>query len=164
MSVEQMEKELTELSPEQLRQKAVVSDQQAQESFDRCDTDGFVSQWAHGIMADLYRTQADLKEKGNVAEFPALFNLDGSRAPAKLIHAYNKFTCREEEMWMIIDPKTGNQVGRLIRADYKKQSTIESYGYRYGTEKAPAIAKIVGRGHGLSGSAWVAVVRNDRGW
>lgn len=51
----------------------------ARESFDRCDTDGFLSQWASGVNAQVARKNALIAENGGVATFWAyrVFDLDG---------------------------------------------------------------------------------------
>ena len=74
-------------SPEadQLRADAVAADQRAQESWDRSDTDGFMSQWAAGLTAARLRLQAEITDNGGLAEFPALFDLAGNLVPAKRI-------------------------------------------------------------------------------
>src|SRR5690606_26317917 len=59
---------------EELREMARGRDREAADSFDRCDTDGALSQWASGINAQKYRLQADIAENGGMWEFPALFD------------------------------------------------------------------------------------------
>lgn len=55
------------------------------DSFDRCDTDGFVSQYCDGLNAELNNRQADILERGGQWEFQGLY--DGSRRlKAKLIN------------------------------------------------------------------------------
>ena len=61
------------------------ADQEAQDSFDRCDTDGFLSQWASGMTGRLHRAKAEIAEQGGKAEFPALFDLAGNLVAAKLV-------------------------------------------------------------------------------
>lgn len=64
-------------TPQQLREEAKAARQRAYDSFQECDTDGFLSQWASNICADELDMRADLIEKGNVAEFTALFTTKG---------------------------------------------------------------------------------------
>lgn len=61
-----------------LREEAARQEQEAIDSFDRCDTDGFLSQWASRLGGRLDRAKADLVEAGGVSEFTALFDLDGN--------------------------------------------------------------------------------------
>lgn len=48
------------------------------ESFDRCDTDGFLSQWAQDSMARMYDSLAKLAEDGGTAEFVVLADAEGN--------------------------------------------------------------------------------------
>jgi hypothetical protein len=50
----------------ELRQQATKHAQDAIDSFDRCDTDGFLSQWASGVMSQKKSLEADLLEAGGV--------------------------------------------------------------------------------------------------
>ena len=137
-----------------LRTEAAAHEQAAQDSFDRCDTDGFLSQWASGLTAQLKRCQADVLDNGGMAEFPALFTLDGERVNAKLIDG------RFGRCWAMMD-EAGKFTGEFIKAFPKRKSTMARKGFREGTEMAPAVAFMDGRGTGLSGTAWVAVRRTD---
>lgn len=151
---------------EELRAEAAACDRKAQESFDRCDTDGFLSQWADGITAQQKRLQADIEENGGVWEFPALFDLEGNRVRAKLAHIYSKFAYCEVAMWVFRD-KNDHPVGKkFIPAFPKRESTMAKKGYREGMEQAPARARVCGNGHGLAGcaSCYVAAVRTDKGY
>lgn len=70
---------------EQWREQARQSNQRAADSFASCDTDGFLSQWASGIMAREYMLKADLAEAGGMWSFSVLTDLDGVMVPAKRI-------------------------------------------------------------------------------
>ena len=61
-------------TPETLRAKAAQHAQDREGSFDRCDTDGYLSQWASGLSADLCRLQATLAEQNGTAAFRFLQN------------------------------------------------------------------------------------------
>lgn len=147
---------------EALREEATRLDKAVDESFQRCDTDGFLSQWALGLNAEKCRMQAKLEDNGGVWEFPALLDLEGNRVRAKLIRVYCKFTYGYKSVWMILD-ENGRSMG-LINAFPKRESTLAKKGFKEGREMAPAKADIQGSGYGLSGSAWVAVVRTDGGY
>lgn len=56
-------------SADQLRAEAAQHEQDAQDSYERCDTDGFLSQWASGMTAQRKRLQATIVEAGGVATF-----------------------------------------------------------------------------------------------
>jgi len=69
----------------ELRAKAADCENRAIESFDRCDTDGFMSQWAANVMAGKYRLEADLADRDGIWEFETLGRLDGTMVPCKTI-------------------------------------------------------------------------------
>ena len=145
---------------QQLREEAHQYDQRARDSFARCDTDGFLSQWALGLSANEKRLEADLVENGGQRYFPALFDLTGVRVRAKLYNG-NYGTC-----WMFVDAND-KPTGQFITAFPRRVSTMEKKGYREDEELAPGKVKIVGGGgKGLSGAAncRAATVRDDKGY
>ena len=77
---------------ETLKMEAEKSRQQSIESFDRCDTDGFLSQWANDMESQELLLQAQIESNNGLYEFPALFDLNGNRVRAKLGKHYNKFS------------------------------------------------------------------------
>lgn len=79
-----------------------------EESFQRCDTDGFVSQFCHGLTAREYELCATLAEQGGVHEFAALYDLAGRRVRAKLIEG------KYGLCWALCDDD-GNYHGRDFR-------------------------------------------------
>lgn len=158
---------MEKLTADQYREMARQQHAAREESFDRCDTDGFLSQWASGLHSNLYQTLAELAEAGWVSEFPGLFNAKtGERVPAKIISVrdrYRGFGENYRSVWAIVDPKTDKFTGVFIPVgeNSRKQKQL---GFVQKNEIAPAYAKIDGRGRGLSGSAWVAVYRTDGGY
>jgi hypothetical protein len=68
-----------------LRAQAALRDQAVQDSWERSDTDGFMSQWASGLGAAKLRYEADIADQGGRAHFPALFDTAGNLVAAKLI-------------------------------------------------------------------------------
>lgn len=143
-----------------LREEAAALEAAAEESFQRCDTDGFVSQWASGLTAQLKRAEAGLVEAGGVAEFAALFDAEtGERVPAKLIDG--KFGL----CWALVTPGTDRFTGEFVSAFPKREATMARKGFREGHELAPAKAVIRGSGHGLAGATTcrVVTVRVDDG-
>lgn len=148
--------QLTQAAELRARSKGSRDEQQA--SFDRCDTDGFLSQWAHGLTAEKYAAQARVLEHGGHAPFVGLFKIEtGERVPARMIST--KFGTR----WMVCDPQTGRSAGIFYPTGPTSHKQRKA-GLGERPEWAPAEAKVVGRGTGLSGSAWVEVVRTDGGW
>ena len=67
------------------REEAAKHDRDAAESFERCDTDGFLSQWASGINAERKRMEADLIEAGGFGEIVCLIDESGEIVPARPI-------------------------------------------------------------------------------
>lgn len=61
------------LTAEEWRAKAGGNRKEAADSFERCDTDGFMSQWASGVMAAEYELCAQLAEDGGLTTTRALF-------------------------------------------------------------------------------------------
>src|SRR6476661_6496069 len=86
------------MTADEHRAAAQAADQAAYDSFERCDTDGFLSQWASGLNAQKHRLQAEIEDNGGKWEFPALFDLDGNLVPAKLI------STRYGMSWALLDP------------------------------------------------------------
>ena len=146
---------------QELKEQAAKHRKESYDSFERCDTDGFLSQWANNINARRCDMQAQIEFDGGKAEFPGLFDLEGNLVCAKLIDG------RFGECWSLMEENTYKEykfTGKFISAFPKRKSTMEKKGYREGIVKAPAVAVIKGRGTGLSGQAWVAVVRKDGGY
>ena len=70
------------LTADQWRAKATESRQRSYDSFQRSDTDGFLSQWASDSVAREYDLCARLAEADGMWEFVAVFDLDGNLVPA----------------------------------------------------------------------------------
>lgn len=163
-----MRDERLDRSAEELRTAAAECEARAQESWERSDTDGFLSQWASGITARLYREQARITENGGRDEFSALFDLDGDLVPARLIET------RYGTKWAVFatdeDAQTyGANIIEWVNAyadTDRKRANLAAKGYREGRVLARAKAKILGSGRGLSGaaSAYVGRVRTDGGF
>lgn len=139
---------------QELEAEAKIREDRSRESFERVDTDGFLSQWASDITARKLRVQADIERAGGVQEFPALFDLEGNRAPAKLIRGRYGMT------WLV---KTGPAYEdvKFISAFPKREATMERKGYREGHEVAPARAILTGDDGPCSVA--VTVIRLDGG-
>ena len=85
-------------SSSEYRKLASKSEDKARESFNRCDTDGFLSQWASGLNARLNRSKADLVDAGNTFTFTGLYEGD-RRVKAKEIKTYFQFS--ESYQWVL---------------------------------------------------------------
>jgi len=145
-------------SAQKLRTDAESRYAAREESFQRCDTDGFLSQWAHDLSGQRASAQATILEHGGVSEFVGLFRVaTDERLPAKIIN--NQYGTA----WMICDPTTGRATGEFYPTGARSRKQRKA-GLEERMELATAEARIVGQGRGLSGSAWVQVVRTDGGW
>jgi hypothetical protein len=145
-----------------LREQAAQHEQDAAESFERCDTDGFLSQWASGLNAQQARKQANIEEAGGIATFfrYRLETLEGEAVAAKLING------RYGECWALCDEQ-GTFTGKFISAFPARASTMAKKGYVEVKEEfvAEAKAMIRGSGTGLSGAAscYVSVGTKEAG-
>ncbi len=166
------------LSANELREKASESRRRVQESWERSDTDGFLSQWAGDLSARLYTTQAQLVEANKQSDFAGLYDVTGEtprRVAAKLIDG------QFGQSWLLRDDEAAKYGRRFIPfAGVRLLDELDAQGFNQWEPKvsriqkklglvemremAPAWAKIDGKGHGLSGTAWVAVYRSGDKW
>lgn len=146
---------------EQYRADASAQRAEVQASWERSDTDGFLSQWAGGLNAQLSDQKATIAEQGGRGYFERtkLTSLDGTEiADARVVETRygTKWRIDSTDQWLAYQPA--------------RESTLAKKGYREETEGADltAVAFMDGKGKGLSGSAWVAVFTPDRpkseGW
>jgi len=125
-----------------LRAEAAQHEQDKADSFERCDTDGFLSQWASGCTAALKRVQASIVEAGGNAEFPALFDLDGNPVPAKLIDTKFGTSWGVFESWDALNDK--GDIVRWVNAFPKRESTMRNKGFTEGRVMAQGWAALSG--------------------
>lgn len=140
--------------------RAANHEAKARESFERSDTDGFVSQWAHGISAGLERAKAELARNGGKASFPGLFErATGERVKAKLISG------RYGMCWAFVG-EDGEFSGEFLGDKRTKRAKLYKVGYEVKDEMASAYAATRGSGTGLAGacSVYVGVFREDEGY
>lgn len=141
--------------------KANQHEQDRIDSFDRCDTDGFVSQWASGVMAEEARLNAYLARQDGCDNFSALFDLAGNLVAAKLIPT------KYGMCWGILETDDpSSRITQWIGAFPKRASTMTRKGFYEGTVRCPAHVAMAGSGTGLSGALTVRpyTTRNDRGF
>lgn len=123
-------------TPEEWRKEAKRSHQASAESWERSDTDGFLSQAASTTMGYKYSACADLAEQGGVGEFPSLFNAEtGEQVPSKII------STRYGSAWLILD-KDGNSTGEFVnisraRKAERRKKAYALKGYTEGVVQAP---------------------------
>jgi hypothetical protein len=141
------------------RDEAAQHRTNAEDSFQRCDTDGFLSQWASGINAQVADRQADIADSDGMWKFErvTLHRTDGSPVTdAKLCHTrYGlKWRSDDDNVWLAYKPA--------------RESTLGKKGYKEVTVTEVAPAKAVtwapAGARGLSGATSVQVItiRTDR--
>lgn len=153
-------------TPDEFDTLAAKKLQEANDSFDRSDTDGFLSQWAGHLSSQANSMKARLAENGNRAEFPAIFDLEGNLVPAKYIRTVYGWT------WALLsseDPTssfTGFFKPSEAKSDNVRVNNDAKKGYYVGRVLAPAAVGTSGSGYGLSGALSVhnVVYRVDRGF
>ena len=129
------------------------------ESFERCDTDGFLTQHFDGINADVARIAADIAERGGYALHLGLFDeRTGARIPAVLVDG------TDGPQWRLCDPATGRFLNEWVNDSRGPRGALAKRGWVVLGEWAKAEAKVIGEGRGLSGRAWAAAVRTDGGY
>jgi len=153
----------------ELRESAAEHDRKAAESFDRCDTDGFVSQWAHGLGSQKDRLQAEVEENGGLSSFMGLFNSAGERVKAKMVVVYNSYKFEHESKWIVLDASDNAAHWVAIPQNPEspsKQSKMGQLGLHQEWEEAPGKAELSGGGTGLAGAVNVraTVKRTDGGY
>ncbi len=144
--------------------------QAAADSFERCDTDGFVSQWAHGMTAEKNRHEIEILKNGGCAQFPVLCDAAGNVIADKVYRFPDKFrpdywNAPMKEMWKL-PADLAEKLGRKwVPAAYIKPSRIaKQLGLHEEMRWFPAYAKITTGGRkdtGMAGmaNAFVAVFR-----
>jgi hypothetical protein len=89
------------MTAEQYRALADKAHQRRIESFERCDTDGFLSQFALDIQVNKYMRWAQLAENDFQDTFETLADMDGNLVPCRFIktqfgYAYGVYESFEE--------------------------------------------------------------------
>jgi hypothetical protein len=139
-------------TPDEKRDRAGRLDQAAHDSFERCDTDGALSQWASQATARKLRAEADLIEAGGVARFTALFTLDGELVPSWDVQTRYGTSLIVKTEW----DRDAEHVGFVGYA--KQMKTFERKGYRLGVVERPAYVDQV---FAFTGSPGTIVLRPD---
>lgn len=141
------------MTVDELRAKAAQAEQNREDSFERSDTDGFLSQWAHGMNAQLYRVQAEILEDGGQSWFQAIMDIDGNEVPSRLIDGQYG-TC-----FALVDAD-GKFTGTFLPWRFTERSKWHKMGYRIGQVLAPAKARMwAPKGaKGLGGATQVQVI------
>lgn len=128
-----------------LRTEAAQHDREAHDSFERCDTDGFVSQWANGLTAQQKRLEANLIENGGTTEIVGPVTADGEPVRWKVVDT------RYGTRWLVLDDN--DDAVDWLDVTVKNFATLRRKGYSLGQYRVKGIAEIVGGGRGLAGAA-----------
>lgn len=145
---------------DRLMKEAASREQAKEESFERCDTDGFLSQWAQGIAAQKLRTQAKLLEHDGRWHFFGLYDGD-RRVKAKRVTVPGFNSHGLVTRW-ILHPSEVVKYGRKFIPCGPSSRIQKMLGLSERQEMANAYVDIVGHGRGLSGcaSARVCILRD----
>jgi hypothetical protein len=153
-----------------LEKEAARKRQSAADSFERCDTDGFVSQWASQIGADKDRKEIALLKNGGYAQFPVLCDENGNVLATKVYSFADKYrpdqwNNPQKEMWRLPDDEAEKRGRKWVPTCYIGKSRIQKkLGLHEESRWFPACAKITTGGRkdtGFSGmaNAFVAVFK-----
>jgi hypothetical protein len=102
---------------EEWRGMASGNYKRAAESFERCDTDGFLSQWASNTVAREYELKAELADQGGMDTFRALFDLEGNRVYAHEVETQFGYS------WRLFDKETKETLGWFNESKAQKAET-----------------------------------------
>lgn len=141
-------------SAEFYRAEASKCRARAHESFERSDTDGFLSQHSSNLMALLYDKQANIAENGGYDCFNGLYEGD-RRVRAKIIETvYGRCWMLDENEIDLVRNRGGMFIP--IGSNSKVQKRL---GLSERAELAPAWAKLASNGTGISGNCWIYTFR-----
>jgi hypothetical protein len=120
-----MTKNQNRLTAEQYRALADEAHQRRIESFERCDTDGFLSQFALDIQVSEYMKWAHLAENDFQDTFETLADMDGNLVPCRFIktqfgYAYGVYASFEE----------AQNCGKIIKWVGTGNRTAKNKGYK----------------------------------
>ena len=121
---------------DKLRAEAAQHDRDAYESFERCDTDGFMSQWASGLTASKKRLEANLIENGGVTDLVGPVTVDGEPVRFRTVDT------RYGRKWLVLDDN--DDAVAWLDPSAVRMDTYRKKGYTLGQYQVTGIAKIVG--------------------
>lgn len=119
-----------------LRQKAEQHAQNERDSFDRCDTDGCVTQWCSAIFSRDAVVGAELADTGNMDVFKVLLDAETGEVVATTIHTFqSRYTYGNEYKWAV--RRNGSEKAQWV-TDYKRESSYAAKGLKTAWIIAPA--------------------------
>jgi hypothetical protein len=135
-SEEQAEEHLRNIAPldsSEHLEAAAEADRREGESFQRCDTDGCVSQFCHGLTAQKERLKASIARQGNYYIFRCLLDLDGNLVSTKL-WTFPGYAGGSVRKWGVVQ----NDGTMQWVTDYKRESNFLKLGLKRGWILGPA--------------------------
>lgn len=127
-----------------LRQRAEEKRRREQESFDRCDTDGFLTQWCLSIGASEDAREAEMENSGCLVIEPALMDIESGEIVAACVRIMsNRFASWQTELkWQVMRPikkADSREFPWFWCTDYKKPGNFEKFGLRKVWVMAPGV-------------------------
>lgn len=142
------------------REKSRKAAERREESFRRCDTDGFVSQWASQKTSELENIRADIARMEGRHVFRGLYTAEGRRVKARTFDGkFGPSWILHDDEQEIISARGGKFIPDGPRSRVQKSLGLEEW-----FELAPARAVMRGNGTGLSGIAWASFFRSGDKW
>jgi len=127
---------------DQCEQEAKLAIHRKHESFERCDTDGFLSQFCHGLTAQRERLKHEIAMHGNTDVFPVIVDIKtGKIVSTRLFRFNDKFSYGTVDKWCV---KRGETVDWVTH--YRRESSF--------TKKGLALMYIVAPAYVASRSPW----------
>lgn len=119
-----------------LREQAAEWRRREEESFQRSDTDGCVTQWCNAISARDSDRAAELADNGNLGVFKVLVDSNTGEVVGNTIHAFqSRFHHGSEYKWAV--RRADAQKAEWV-TDYKRQSGFAARGLSVAWIVAPA--------------------------
>jgi len=119
-----------------LREKAEEQRRRSDESWERSDTDGCVSQWCQDITARDYTYAAELSNQGNLDIFKVLVDTETGQVVANTIHVFqSRFHHGNEHKWAV--RRNGAEKAEWV-TDYKRPAGFASRNLAVAWMLAPA--------------------------
>jgi hypothetical protein len=120
----------------QLREQAAEWRRREEESFQRCDTDGCVTQWCHAISARDADYSAGLEDNGNLSVFKVLVDSSTGEVVGNTIHTFkSRFHYGNEHKWAV---RRSDAEKTQWVTDYKREANFASKGLSVAWIVAPA--------------------------
>lgn len=147
------------------RAASEASHRRSAESFERSDTDGFLSQYCSDLTGRLERRLAEICDNEGRDTFKGLYDGD-RRVAARMMTFANKFAgYGTVTKWLLHDDEA-ERYGRKWIPVGKRSRIQKELGLSERWELAPAWAKVMGSGTGLSGlaSCYIGSFRTGDKW